>query len=71
MDLQVRNEPARYPRREYIHKAWRIQVDKHPIEDRWDWMIEEQNNGPVYWHQTVDEPTYGEIGEYIKAQDWS
>ena len=70
MALNLRYEKSKYPRKEYIYKSWRVQLDKHPREDRWDWMIEEQNNGPVYWHQTVDEPSYAEIGEYIEAQGY-
>ena len=68
--LIIRNESSSHPRKEYIYKAWRVQLDKHPKEDRWDWMIEEQNNGPVYWYRTIHEPTYDEIGEYIETQGY-
>ena len=69
--IELKREESIHPRREYVCLAWRVQIDKHPLEeDRWDWMIEEKDNGPVYWHRTADEPTYLEIQEWIKAQDW-
>ena len=71
--LQLKNEPSKYPRREYVTGRWRVQLDRHPKQySRWDWMIEEQNNGPVYWHRTIgDEPSYEDVKRYIKSQHWS
>ena len=69
--IYLKNEPSRHPRKEYVYKSWRVQIDRHPKQlDRWDWMIEERNNGPVYWHRTTEEPTFAEIGEYIEAQGY-
>jgi len=67
----TRIEPSKRPRREYYAWSWRIQLDYHPQGERWDWMIETQNNGPVHWHRTVDEPSYTEIRQWIAAQEWS
>jgi hypothetical protein len=69
--IELKREESIHPRREYVTGIWRVQLDKHPREDRWDWMIETQDNGPVYWHRTTDEPSYEEINEWIKTQDWS
>ena len=72
--IEYKNEPSKYPRREYVTGVWRVQLDYNPRMDHWDWMIEEQNNGPVYWHRTAGtdgEPLYPDGKRYIKSQDWS
>ena len=57
-----------YPRFEMLYKKWRIQCDKSPFVsvETWDWMIETEKNGPVFWHKTTgSQPTLDEIRAYI------
>lgn len=68
--LNLKLEAAKRPRDEYIHNLWRIQIDQHP-DGYWTWMIETENNGPVYFHNTDSRPTYGEIQKWIADQPWS
>ena len=68
--LEINLEPSKRPRDEYIWARWRIQIDLHPDGTHWNWMIEEENNGPVYWHNTNDRPSYAEVQKYINSQPW-
>ena len=68
--LNLKLEASKRPRDEYIHNRWRIQVDLHPDCGQWNWMIETEDNGPVYWHDTDSRPTYGEIQKWIAEQPW-
>jgi hypothetical protein len=65
----LRQEKSARPRDEYIHKLWRIQIDLHP-DGHWTWMIETENNGPVWFHSSADRPTFPEIQKYIAEQEW-
>ena len=75
--IQYKNEPSKYPRREYITGAWRVQLDYNPRGNYWSWMMETHNPdgsvGPVWWHKTDGpvEPSYENIKNYIKAAKWS
>jgi len=69
--LNLNMEASKRPRDEYIWSKYRIQIDHHPDGTVWNWMIESENNGPVYWHETTSRPTYGEIQKWIAAQPWA
>lgn len=60
-----------YPRFEIHYKKWRIQCDKNPFasEETWDWMIETEKNGPVFWHKTVGpQPKADDVRNYVDEQ---
>ena len=64
-----------FARKEYYHHKFNVVLDLHPVDNCWDWMIEQDSidgidNGPVYWHRTVEEPSIEDVRNYLKAQDY-
>jgi len=59
-----------YPKKEYYIKKWNVTLDREPYGKWWDWMIEE-DDGPVYWHRTTEEPSIEDCRAYIAEQEWS
>lgn len=69
MSVNRDNEPTRRPKIVWYYGRYRIQGDLHP-DGWWDWMIESENNGPVYWHRTDDSMEVQEFRDWMHVQTW-
>ena len=71
MVLELKNEPSKNPRLEYINGIMRIQIDYMPKSKEWRWCLESDNNGPVYWHATADKPSFEDVKAYMRSKGWA
>ena len=66
---ELKLEKSGRPRDEYIYSLWRIQIDLHP-DGFWTWMVEQEKNKGVWFHQTDERPTFAECQKWINDQPW-